>query len=164
MTSPWLLAFVFLVMILICSLCIIYLICHAMTTYLRICIVLAVVPFSPYDVSDIAHEETPIVPSYMLGDFDQSHPLHDPNTCVHNMLPMNEHAIDVPYNCILNLCPIVLYTITIPSWWMTCSYTMHQISLSYAYLVLTLMCTYTSWWMMCTFTTRTISLVCVSFV
>ena len=42
--------------------------------------------------------------------------------------------------------PIVLYTITILSWWMTCSYTMHQISLSDAYLVLTHTCTYTSWW------------------
>ena len=30
--KPWLSAFVFLLMILICSLCIIYLICHAMTT------------------------------------------------------------------------------------------------------------------------------------
>ena len=31
--------------------------------------------------------------------------MHDSNTCVHNMLPMNKHAIDVPYTCILNLCP-----------------------------------------------------------
>ena len=62
-------------------------------------------PFSPYDVSNIAHEETPIVSSYILGDFDSSHSLNDPNTCVHNMLPMNKHAIDVPYTCILNLCP-----------------------------------------------------------
>ena len=46
-------------------------------------------PFSPYDVSNIAHVETPIVSSYMLGDCDPSHPLHDPtNTCVHNMLPI----------------------------------------------------------------------------
>ena len=37
--------------------------------------------------------------------FDSSHSLHDPNTCVHHMLPMNKHAIDVPYTCILNLCP-----------------------------------------------------------
>ena len=62
-------------------------------------------PFSPYDISAIAHEEAPIVSSYILGDFDPSHSLHDPNTCVHNMLPMNKHAIDVPYNCMLNLCP-----------------------------------------------------------
>ena len=62
-------------------------------------------PFSPYDVSNIAHEETPIVSSYILGDFDPSHSLHDPNTCVHNMLPMNKHAIDVPYTCMLNLHP-----------------------------------------------------------
>ena len=53
-------------------------------------------PFPPYDISDIAHEETPIVSSYMLGDFDSSYPLHDPNTCVHNMLPMNENAIAFP--------------------------------------------------------------------
>ena len=33
-------------------------------------------PFSPYDVSDIAHEETPIVSSYILGDFDPSNSLH----------------------------------------------------------------------------------------
>ena len=62
-------------------------------------------PFSPNDVFNIAHEETPIVSSYILGDFDPSHQLHDPNTCVHNMLPMNKHASDVPYTCILNLCP-----------------------------------------------------------
>ena len=58
-------------------------------------------PFSPYYASDNAHEETPIVSSYPLGDFDPSHPLHDPHTCVHNMLSMN----DVPYSCILHLCP-----------------------------------------------------------
>ena len=62
-------------------------------------------PFSPYDVSDIAHEEAPIVSSYMLGEFDPSHSLHDPNTCVHHMLPMNKHAIVVPHTCTLNLCP-----------------------------------------------------------
>ena len=56
-------------------------------------------PYSPYDVSNIAHEETPIVSSYMLGDFDPSHPLHDPNTCVHNMLPMNKNNIVVPHTC-----------------------------------------------------------------
>ena len=61
--------------------------------------------YSPCDVSNIAHEETPIVSSYILGDFDPSYPLHDPNNYVHDMLPMNKHAIDVPYNCILNLCP-----------------------------------------------------------
>ena len=72
-------------------------------------------PFSPCDVSDIAHEETPIVPSSMLGDFDPSLSFHDPNTCVNNMLPMNKHAIDVPYTCMLNLHPIVSYTITILS-------------------------------------------------
>ena len=62
-------------------------------------------PFSPYDVSNNAHEETPIVSSYILGDFDSSYPLHDPTTCVHHMLPMNKHAIDVPYTCMLNLHP-----------------------------------------------------------
>ena len=61
--------------------------------------------YSPCDVSTIAHQETPIVSSYILGDFDPSHSLIDPNTCVHHMLPMNKHAIDVPYTCILNLCP-----------------------------------------------------------
>ena len=44
-------------------------------------------PFSPYDVSNIAHEETPIVSSYILGDFDHSHPLHDPYTCMLNLHP-----------------------------------------------------------------------------
>ena len=55
--------------------------------------------YFPYDVSTIAHEETPIVSSYMLGDFDPSHPLHDPNNCVHNMLPMNENAIVLSHTC-----------------------------------------------------------------
>ena len=50
-------------------------------------------------------EETPIVSSYILGDFDSSHSLHDPNTCAHHMLPMNKHAIDVPYTCMLNSHP-----------------------------------------------------------
>jgi len=36
-------------------------------------------PFSPYDVSNIAHEETPIVSSYILGDFDSS---------IHCMIPI----------------------------------------------------------------------------
>ena len=62
-------------------------------------------PFSPCDVSDIAHEEAPIVSSYPLGVFATSYTLHDPTTCVHHMLPMNENDIDVPYTCILNLCP-----------------------------------------------------------
>ena len=62
-------------------------------------------PFTPCDVSNIAHEETPIVSTYILGDFDSSHSLHDPHTCVHHMLPMNKHAFDVPYTCLLNLCP-----------------------------------------------------------
>ena len=62
-------------------------------------------PFSPCDVSDIAHEETLIVSSCIVGDFDPSHSLHDPNTCVNHMLPMNENPIDVPYNCMLNLHP-----------------------------------------------------------
>ena len=62
-------------------------------------------PFSQYYDYGIAHEETPIISSNMLGDFDPSHPLHDPNTCVHHMLPMNENAIIVPYTCMLNLCP-----------------------------------------------------------
>ena len=59
---------------------------------------------SPHYASDIANEETPIVSSYMLGDFDPSHPLHDPHTCVHNMPPMNANAIVVPHTC-SNLCP-----------------------------------------------------------
>ena len=62
-------------------------------------------PFSPFDVSNIAHEETPLVSSNMLGDFYPSHSLHDPNNCVHNMPPINEHDIDVPYTSMLNLCP-----------------------------------------------------------
>ena len=106
MTSPWLLASVFLVMILICSHCIIYLTCHVCHDHLASNIhCFGCFPFSPYDVSDIAHEETPIVSSYMLGDFDPSHPLHHPNNYVHHMLPMNGNAIDVAYTCLLNLCP-----------------------------------------------------------
>ena len=61
-------------------------------------------PFSPYDVSIIAHGETPIVSSYMFGDFDHSNPLHDPNTYVHNTLPMNTNSLVVPHTC-SNLCP-----------------------------------------------------------
>ena len=62
-------------------------------------------PFSPCDVSDIAHEETPIVSSCILGDFDPSYPLHDPNNYVHNMLSMNHNDIVVPYTSMLNLHP-----------------------------------------------------------
>ena len=97
------------------------------------------------------------------------------------MFTLHDMPIPMPLPCICDPClhytwwlililvcsiciHIMLYTITIPSWWMTCSYTMHQISLSNAYLVLTHTCTYTSWWMMCTFTTHTISSICVSFV
>ena len=56
-------------------------------------------PFSPYYASDIAHEETPIVSSYPLGDFDPSYDLHDSHDCVHHMLPMNKNAIVVPHTC-----------------------------------------------------------------
>ncbi len=42
-------------------------------------------PFSPYDVSNIAHEETPIVSSYILGDLDAFHTLHDSHDCLHRM-------------------------------------------------------------------------------
>ena len=65
-------------------------------------------PFSPYDVSAISHEETPIVSSSILGDFDPSHPLHDSIDCVHHMHPMNKNALVVPhtcYNCMLNFHP-----------------------------------------------------------
>ena len=34
-------------------------------------------PFSPYYASDIAQEETPIVSSYLLGNFDTPYDLHD---------------------------------------------------------------------------------------
>ena len=60
--------------------------------------------------------------------------LHDPHTCVHNMLPMNKNAIDVPYNCLLNLSPHRVIHNNY-SFMMDDSYTMHQISLSNAYLV-----------------------------
>ena len=65
--------------------------------------------YSPYDVSTIAHEETPIVSSYPLGDFATSHSLHNSLDCVHHMLLMNENDIVVPhtcYTCMLNLRPI----------------------------------------------------------
>ena len=56
-------------------------------------------PFSPYVVSDIAHEVTPIVSSYPLEDFATSYELHDPRDCVHHMHPMNKNAIVVPNTC-----------------------------------------------------------------
>ena len=142
MTSLWLLAFVSLVMILTCYLCIIYLICHNHLASDVHCF--GCCPFSPYDVSNIAHEETPIVSSYILGDFDSSHSLHDPDTCVHHMLPMNKHAINMPYTCILNLCPhCVIHN--------NYSFMMDDMFLYHAsnfferfLLVLTITCTYTS--------------------
>lgn len=62
-------------------------------------------PYSPYYASAIAHEETPIVSSYITGDFDPSYDLHDSHSCVHNMLHFDKNAIDVPYTYTLNLCP-----------------------------------------------------------
>ena len=66
-----------------------------------------------------------------------------------------------PNTCMLNLHPHRVIHNNYSFMMDDMFYTMHQISLSDAYLVLTLMCPYTSRWMMCTFTTRTISLVCV---
>ena len=57
-------------------------------------------PFSPCDVSDIAHEETPIVSSYMLGEFDPSHPLHDFHDCLHHMHSMNNNALDISHDAL----------------------------------------------------------------
>ena len=51
-------------------------------------------PFSPCDVSDIAHEETPIVSSCIVGNFDPSYSLHDPNSYVHHMLPIYDDYDD----------------------------------------------------------------------
>ena len=60
-------------------------------------------PFSPYDVSAIAHEETPIVSSYILGYFDAFHTLHDPHNCLHHMHSMNNNALDISHDTLHNL-------------------------------------------------------------
>ena len=56
-------------------------------------------PYSPYYASAIAHEETPIVSSYTLGDFAPSYTLHDPHYCVHTMLAIDMNDMLVPHTC-----------------------------------------------------------------
>jgi hypothetical protein len=98
--------------------------------------------FSPYYASAIGHDETPIVSSYMLGDFDPPYPLHYPHNYVHNMLPMNNNAIVVPSTCMLNLCPHRVIHNNY-SFMMDDMFLYHASNfLSDAYLVLTLTCTY----------------------
>ena len=75
-----------------------------MNTLLRICIALNVVNiYSPCDVSTNAHEETPIVSSYILGDLDAFHNLHDYYDCVHHMHAMNNNALDISRDALHNL-------------------------------------------------------------
>ena len=72
---------------------------------------------SPYDVSNVVHEETHIVSSYMLGDLDSSYPC---------MIPILVCTICFPWINMLLMChilafsiciPIVSYITTILSWW-----------------------------------------------
>ena len=46
--------------------------------------------YSPCDVSTNDHEETPIASSYILGNFDAFHTLHDSHNCLHRMHSMNK--------------------------------------------------------------------------
>ena len=72
--------------------------------------------YSPRDVSTLAHEETPIVSSYILGDLDAFLTLHDSHDFVHHMHSMNHNDIVVPHTSMLNLYPHrVLYTTAILS-------------------------------------------------
>ena len=59
--------------------------------------------YSPSDVSINAHEEIHIVSSYILGDFDAFHTLHDSHNCVHLMHSMNNNALDISHDALHNL-------------------------------------------------------------
>ena len=59
--------------------------------------------YSPCDVSTNAHEETPIVSSYILGDFDAFHTLHDSHNCLHHMHSMNNNALYISCDALHNL-------------------------------------------------------------
>ena len=54
--------------------------------------------YSPSDVSTNAHEETLIVSSYILRDFDAFHTLHDSHDSVHHMHSMNNNALYISYD------------------------------------------------------------------
>ena len=48
------------------------------------------------------HEKTPIVSSYILGDFDAFHTLHDSHNCLHHMHFMN-NALHISHDALHNL-------------------------------------------------------------
>ena len=56
--------------------------------------------YSPSDVATHAHEETPIVSSYILGDLDAFHTLHDSHNCVHHMHSMNNNALHISHDAL----------------------------------------------------------------
>ena len=56
--------------------------------------------YSPCDVATLAHEETPIVSSYILGDFDAFHTLHNFHDCMHHMHSMNNNALDISHDAL----------------------------------------------------------------
>ena len=59
--------------------------------------------YFPCDVSTNAHEETPIVSSYILGDLDAFHTLRDSHNCLHHMHSMNNNALDISHDALHNL-------------------------------------------------------------
>ena len=74
-----------------------------MITLFQICFCFGCCQYSPCDVATHAHEETPIVSSYILGDFDAFHTLHDSHNCVHRMHSMNNNALDISRDALHNL-------------------------------------------------------------
>ena len=59
--------------------------------------------YSPCDVSIHAHEETPIVSSYILGHFDAFHTLHDSHNFLHRMHSTNNNALHISCDALHNL-------------------------------------------------------------
>ena len=160
----WSLAFVFHVMILPCFL---YMICampcHDHNVPTMHCFGCCQY-YSPCDVSTNDHEETPIVSSYIFGDFDAFHTLHVSHNCFHHMHSTHNNALDISMMHYIIWVSIMIYITTNLSWWMTCFYIMHLIYLSIGYFVLTYTSMCASWWMMCTYTTHTQFSLCLCFV
>ena len=59
--------------------------------------------YSPCNVPINAHEETPIVSSYILGDSNAFHTLHDSHNYVHHMHSMNNNALHISRDALHNL-------------------------------------------------------------
>ena len=59
--------------------------------------------YSPCDVSINANEETPIISSSILGDFDAFHTLHDSPNYLHHMHSMNNNALHISHDALHNL-------------------------------------------------------------